>query len=304
MIIVDPDRDISQYTDFAGAQRARISGIFLTHTHSDFVGGHSALAKHTGAPILAHPGMPSSFASQEIKEGNLIYCGEARIFVLETPGHTEDSLSFCIQNQTGKTFAILVGDTFDISHFHQPQPVNSIQDDILTKESRCHRMYRSIQDKIMKHNTRTLLFPAHTVMGMKVFSVADQLYGHQGIAKLQLDSFSQLLDSHGQDVRKHRYTGIQLNSNELCTIPEQLARIPFFYDYHKLPKDKLVVDCRKSLDRATYYITESVNIPLDDHFVESLGSIVGHNEQWYAIAQNEQQARLLVAQAATIGYDQ
>ena len=39
-LLVDPDRDINAYLDYAKKNNLRIKGVFLTHSHADFVAGH------------------------------------------------------------------------------------------------------------------------------------------------------------------------------------------------------------------------------------------------------------------------
>jgi glyoxylase-like metal-dependent hydrolase (beta-lactamase superfamily II) len=39
-VLVDPDRDINAYLDYAKKNNLAIQGVFLTHSHADFVAGH------------------------------------------------------------------------------------------------------------------------------------------------------------------------------------------------------------------------------------------------------------------------
>ena len=49
--IVDPQRDIGQYLSFAMERDLRITHVFLTHLHADFLAGHLELRDRTGAVI-------------------------------------------------------------------------------------------------------------------------------------------------------------------------------------------------------------------------------------------------------------
>src|SRR5712692_3356584 len=49
--VVDPQRDIDQYTSVAAEYNLRIAHVFLTHFHADFVAGHLELRDRTGATI-------------------------------------------------------------------------------------------------------------------------------------------------------------------------------------------------------------------------------------------------------------
>src|SRR4029453_14142456 len=49
--IVDPQRDTEQHLAFAREHGLRITHVFLTHLHADFIAGHLELRERTGATI-------------------------------------------------------------------------------------------------------------------------------------------------------------------------------------------------------------------------------------------------------------
>src|SRR5258705_11363194 len=49
--VIDPQRDIEQYLAFAREHDLRITHVFLTHLHADFIAGHLELRERTGATI-------------------------------------------------------------------------------------------------------------------------------------------------------------------------------------------------------------------------------------------------------------
>ena len=49
--VVDPQRDVEQYLTFAREHGLRITHVFLTHLHADFLAGHLELRDRTGATI-------------------------------------------------------------------------------------------------------------------------------------------------------------------------------------------------------------------------------------------------------------
>lgn len=50
-MIVDPQRDVAQYLDYAQHNSLRIRHVFLTHFHADFLAGHLELRDRVGAQI-------------------------------------------------------------------------------------------------------------------------------------------------------------------------------------------------------------------------------------------------------------
>jgi hydroxyacylglutathione hydrolase len=54
-VIVDPNRDIAQYTAAAEAEGLRVTHVTETHIHADFVSGARELARARGRPTAASP---------------------------------------------------------------------------------------------------------------------------------------------------------------------------------------------------------------------------------------------------------
>ncbi len=50
-MIVDPQRDVAHYLDYAQHNSLRIRHVFLTHFHADFLAGHLELRDRVGAQI-------------------------------------------------------------------------------------------------------------------------------------------------------------------------------------------------------------------------------------------------------------
>jgi glyoxylase-like metal-dependent hydrolase (beta-lactamase superfamily II) len=91
-LVIDPDRDIDAYLEAVRKAGAEIKGVFLSHSHADFVAGHMELTKAIGCPIYFSDTSAPLYPHQSIKDGSVIRVGEAQIKILETPGHTPDGL--------------------------------------------------------------------------------------------------------------------------------------------------------------------------------------------------------------------
>jgi len=60
-VVIDPLRETKPYLDRAEALGLKIKYILETHFHADFVSGHVALSKATGAPIVYGPNANPEF---------------------------------------------------------------------------------------------------------------------------------------------------------------------------------------------------------------------------------------------------
>src|SRR5438876_3469892 len=94
--VVDPQRDIGQYLEFAERNGLRIAHVFLTHFHADFLAGHLELRDQIGAKIYLGAAANAEYAFTPLHEGESLEFGRVRLAVLETPGHTAESISILV----------------------------------------------------------------------------------------------------------------------------------------------------------------------------------------------------------------
>ena len=94
--VVDPQRDIERYLEFAAEQRLQIKHVFLTHLHADFVAGHLELRDRVGAKIYLGAKAQAEYRFTPLGDGDAIEFGKVRLKALETPGHTPESISIVV----------------------------------------------------------------------------------------------------------------------------------------------------------------------------------------------------------------
>ncbi|MFZ4797767.1 MAG: MBL fold metallo-hydrolase [Bacteroidia bacterium] len=155
--IIDPLRDYQMYIDKATANGAKIKYIFETHFHADFVSGHVDLSKKTGATIIYGPTTETSFPVLVAKDNEAFKLGKISITVLHTPGHTLESSSFLLKDESGKDHCVFTGDTLFVGDVGRPD----LLDGFMTKEELAAKMYNSLQSKIMPLADEVIVYPAH-----------------------------------------------------------------------------------------------------------------------------------------------
>lgn len=93
-VIIDPVREqLERDTRLIAELGVGLRYILETHVHADHVTSAAALAERTGATTAASP-RGAACAVQRVSNGDLIRFGDSALEVIETPGHTRDSLSF------------------------------------------------------------------------------------------------------------------------------------------------------------------------------------------------------------------
>ena len=95
-VIVDPQRDIQQYLDDAEELGLQIRHVFLTHFHADFIAGHLELRDRCGADIRLGGSAVAEYPFVPMKDGDTLEFPSMRLQILETPGHTIESISILV----------------------------------------------------------------------------------------------------------------------------------------------------------------------------------------------------------------
>jgi len=110
-LVVDPQRDIDRVLAAAAARGVRITHVFETHIHNDYVSGGLALARVTGAAYHVNAEDEVTFDRAPVTDGDAIAVGDTMLVqVIATPGHTFTHLSYALQDTaTGRVTAVFTG---------------------------------------------------------------------------------------------------------------------------------------------------------------------------------------------------
>ena len=108
-LVIDPQRDIDRVLALAAARRVRITHVFETHLHNDYVTGGLALALATGAAYHVNAADEVAFDRVPVADGDVIEVSPVlRVRVLATPGHTFTHLSYALA-AAGHAHAVFTG---------------------------------------------------------------------------------------------------------------------------------------------------------------------------------------------------
>jgi len=107
-IVIDPQRDIDRVLAVAESRGVRITHVFETHIHNDYVTGGLALARAVGAGYHVCATDDVQFDRIEIADGDQIEAGEMGVRVIATPGHTFNHLSYAVE-YAGRAVAVFTG---------------------------------------------------------------------------------------------------------------------------------------------------------------------------------------------------
>lgn len=154
--VVDPKRDVDDYLADAAREGLRISAILNSHPHADFASGFRELAERTGARIYVSHLAPATYEHVPAKDGDRIKLGSVEVELLETPGHSPDSLSF-LARETGRPIALFTGDLLFVNDVGRPDLRDADED----PSELAGKMYDSLFQKVLSLPDEVKVYPAH-----------------------------------------------------------------------------------------------------------------------------------------------
>lgn len=92
--VIDPQRDTDRILDAATEAGVRITHVFETHLHNDYVSGGLVLARTTGSKLHHAKNEDLSFDHVAVEDGDTISVGDLTVEAVATPGHTPHHLAY------------------------------------------------------------------------------------------------------------------------------------------------------------------------------------------------------------------
>jgi len=155
-MIVDPGRDVQFYENLIKEKNLSVSGIFLTHSHADFVAGHMELVKLFGCPIYQSAKSQAKYKIEPIADGSTLQMGKAFIRFLDTPGHVLDGTSAVVGPTKDSPELILTGDFLFVGGVGRPDLVAGT-----TSSALAGMLFDAWAENVSKLPDAVKVFPAH-----------------------------------------------------------------------------------------------------------------------------------------------
>jgi rhodanese-related sulfurtransferase/glyoxylase-like metal-dependent hydrolase (beta-lactamase superfamily II) len=314
-IVVDPQRDIQQYLDDAERLGVHIRYVFLTHFHADFLAGHLELRDRCGAEIRLGSRAKAEYSFVPMKDGDTLLLPGIRLDVLETPGHTIESISilvFDLAKSAARPYAVLTGDTLFIGDVGRPDLRASIG---WSAEQLGGYLYHSLHDKLMKLPDETLVYPAHgagSLCGKNISSDTVSTLGQQkrfnyALQPMSKEDFIRLVSVDQPDAPAYFTYDALLNTRERSTLDASLKQVLTPIELTDLLAMNLtetqILDVRDAAEYAKGHMTGSINIGLSGQYATWAGTLLDPTRSIVIIAEpgREEEAALRLGR---IGFDQ
>jgi hydroxyacylglutathione hydrolase len=314
-VVVDPQRDIQQYLSDAAERSFTIRHVFLTHFHADFVAGHLELRDRCGALIHLGSRARAEYSFAAMRDGDSVELPELRIQVLETPGHTIESVSlvvFDLNRDREQPWAVLTGDTLFIGDVGRPDLRVSLG---WSAAELGGYLYDSLQTKLLPLPDATLIYPAHgagSLCGRSLSSETVSTLGEQrrfnyALQPMSCEEFIQIVTADQPDAPPYFAYDALRNTQERVTLDHNLRHVlrPMAaQEFLRCAEEGAqVLDVRDSQRFASSHLRGSINIGLKGQFSTWAGTVLAPQQPIVLIAEPNHETEAAI-HLGRIGFDQ
>jgi hydroxyacylglutathione hydrolase len=309
-VVVDPQRDVEMYLKTAADHGIAIRHIFETHLHADFVSGHQELAARTEAKIYMGAQAGAAFPHVSVHDGFRFTFGKASIRVMETPGHTPESICLVVtdEEKSHEPWAVLTGDTLFIGDVGRPDlsPMH-------TPTQLAGMLYASLHEKLLKLADSVLVYPAHgagSLCGKNMRAERSSTIGTERLTNYALqikskDEFIAQLTSNLPARPEYFSKDAEINRTGAAALADLPPSRAICAEELKnmLAEGEIALDVRPGEEFAAGHVPGSVNIALSGQFASWAGTVIGLAAHPVLIASSDEQLEEARLRLARVGIE-
>lgn len=293
--VVDPQRDTGQYIAFATEHSLQIKHVFLTHLHADFVAGHLELRDRVGATIYLGAAAKAKYRFTPMHDGDLLEFGRVRLKILETPGHTPESISIVVydlDHSDTQPHAVLTGDTLFIGDVGRPDLRAALG---WSATELGGMLYDSLHTKLLPLPDQSLVYPAHGAGSLcgkalskeTVSTLGEQRRLNYALQPMSKEAFLGVVTADQPEAPAYFTYDAVLNSEERPTLEQTLEHVNPMTLEQLLALQKTgaqILDTRDSSEFASAHLAGSINIGLGGQYATWAGTLLNRSHPIVIIA--------------------
>ncbi len=332
-VVVDPQRDVDQYISEAEAQGLKIKYVIETHLHADFVSGHRELAARTGAEIVFGKEADATFQHRAVQDGDEIRIGKVVLRIMETPGHTPESISVLVTDtetgMIGKKGKRGTGEEEDeLWHVdHLPEPQKILTGDTLfvgdvgrpdlaggkgyTPAMMAGMMYDTLHGKLLKLGDEVEVYPAHgagSMCGKNMSTETSSTIGAQrtlnyALQPMAKDDFVRMMTVDLPEAPAYFPHDAEINRTGASSLAELARPAALTPEEVKRLSDHQILDVRGAAEFGAGHLPCAINVGLKGQFAIWSASLLAMDRPIVIVAESEEQAAEAVVRLARVGLE-
>lgn len=307
-VVIDPRRDIDAYLNLAKENECEITHIIETHRNEDLISGAPTLSKSVGAKVLHGPNADQEILyANTVKEGFQLDIGNLTLEILETPGHTKDSISILVFDKDFNRgpVGIFTGDTLFIGDVGRTDFYPSESEQV------AGLLFDSLQ-KIKARAAMSIIYPAHGAGSVCGEGMADREFStvqHEIMNNplMQIDDKSEFIQ---KKINEHHYKPPyfadmeHLNAQGASNYTDFQASAPVTLTQLERMRQEgyTLIDVRPIEAYLGAHIPNSYSLPIE-MITAYAGWLFSLDENILIIASNQTMASHAALHFARIGFD-
>jgi glyoxylase-like metal-dependent hydrolase (beta-lactamase superfamily II)/rhodanese-related sulfurtransferase len=306
--VVDPRRDVDEYVGEAAAQGLAIRWVVETHLHADFVSGHRELAARTGATIVMGEKARAAFPHRPVRDGEEIRLGSLALRVLETPGHTPESISILVLDPEPRL--VLTGDALFIGDVGRPDLAASATG--VTVEDMAGQLYDSLHGKLLALPDGVAVYPAHgagSLCGRNISNETSSTIGVQRLTNYALrpmsrEDFVRMMTADLPEVPAYFPRDVELNRAGAAPLP---ARLPVALPPAEVRRlagaGATILDVRPAPAFGAGHPSGAIHVGLSGQFASWAGALLPPDRPVVLVTEDEAGADEAATRLARVGLE-
>jgi len=314
--VVDPQRDVDQYVAEAEAQNLKIKYIIETHLHADFISGHRELAARTGAEIVFGKEAHATISHIPVTDGDEITVGRVKLRIIETPGHTPESICVLATDMEAKAGGdvrvpkLLTGDTLFIGDVGRPDLAGGKG---YTPQMMAAMMYDSLHEKLLQLDDAVEVYPAHgagSMCGKNLSTETSSTIGQQrkfnyALQPMTKEQFVNMMTTDLPEAPAYFSKDAEINRSGADALSGLPKPAPLSADEVRDfgQHGCVILDVRTAGEFGSAHVPGSLNIGLGGQFASWAGSLIPITAPIVIVADSEAQVEEAQIRLARVGLE-
>ena len=195
-LIIDPVLEhTDQYINFLNKLELKLVKVIDTHIHADHITGLNELSERTSCTKIMGENSKSEVVDLRVKEDENVKIDNINLKVMYTPGHTDCSYSYLMNDR------VFTGDTLLINGTGRTDFQNG----------NARQQYDSIFNKLLKLPENTIVYPAHDYNGKKHSTIGSERKNNPRLQVNSVDQYVEIMNNLKLANPKMMYVAVPAN---------------------------------------------------------------------------------------------
>ena len=305
--VIDPQRDIDRVETVVAQRGVRLSHVFETHLHNDYVTGGLELARRAGAAYVLAAADDVAYDHTGARDGDEFTVGDLVVRAVHTPGHTPTHLSYVVV-EGGQPVAVFTGGSMLFGTVGRTDLISAEATEDLTRAQfrSVRRLAGELPGEVEVHPTHGFgsFCSSASTSGSEASTVGQEHQSNLALTLDDEDTFVEKLMSgltaypryyaHMAPINRAGPSDVDLSAPEPVD-PVEIRR--------RIHAGEWVVDLRSRTAFASGHLAGTVNLEVGDSFATYLGWVLRWGTPVTLVGDAAEQVAEAQRQMVRIGID-